>query len=150
MGGLFSAQVQMDYLPGICSAAFFAIRAQPSVPDEGTRPARLLQAGMAVQRFWLMATRLGLAMQPGFATLIFAEYGDRPPSGFTDTRMQRLSAQVSPLLGKDRAGLVFLGRLGEPRQRSTRGRSVRRALSDLTLTISANLPHRLPSHATDG
>jgi sulfur-carrier protein adenylyltransferase/sulfurtransferase len=131
MGGLLSAQVQMDYVPGMRSAAFFAIRMRSPVSEEELRPAHLLQAGMAIQRFWLTATALNLAVQPGFATLIFAEYGDRPPAGFTDRRTQQLSARLTPLLGEDRKGLIFLGRIGVPLQGYKSSRSTRLPLTDL-------------------
>ena len=86
VGGLFSAQVQLDYLPGMRSAAFFTIRMRAPAPKGQSRSPYLLQAGMAIQRFWLTATRLGLAMQPMLAPLCFAWYAH---SGTPFTRNEK-------------------------------------------------------------
>ena len=66
-------RIEMDLLPGLFAAAHFAFRLEkPLEPSD--RPAFLLGAGAAIQRFWLTATSLGLAMQPTLAPLCFASY----------------------------------------------------------------------------
>jgi len=141
VGGILSAQIQMDYVPGLRSAAFFALRIRTRAMDGEPRPVRLLRAGMAVQRFWLTATALRLALQPAFATLVFAEYGSEQQRFTYDERAlsnaQRLGAEAALMFGKNRAGIIFLGRIGEPNRRPTPGRSVRRALDDLLVTSTS-------------
>ncbi len=77
MGSPMFAGLQMDILPGLLSAAYFAFRAPPAAAGS-ERVAQLLRTGQAVQRFWLTATRLGLAMQPCQAVLAFTHYA--PPT----------------------------------------------------------------------
>ena len=72
--GTFSAALEMDYLPILSSAAAFTLR----LPADGPHPIdTLLAAGIHIQRFWLTAARLGLAMQPAMALLVFADYGQK-------------------------------------------------------------------------
>jgi sulfur-carrier protein adenylyltransferase/sulfurtransferase len=134
-GGLLSAQLQMDYLPGMCSAGFFTIRVRAPAPDAQLRPPHLLQAGMAIQRFWLTATRLGLAIQPTMAVLIFADYARKAIPFTSEARAQRWSAALATALRRavDNSdnGLVFMGRIGVPLASPRRSRSARRILADL-------------------
>ena len=96
---------------------------------------RMLRLGGAVQRFWLQAARLGLAMQPGLATLIFAHYGSHNLPFTTDpalrVKARRLSERFQAVLGMHPDRVVFLGRIGEPRPGLPRVRSVRRAVAEL-------------------
>src|SRR5262249_42871589 len=63
LGGATSAALEMDYVPILCCASAFTLRfATPAERDRG--PEDLLRAGEKIQRFWLTATRLGLALQP--------------------------------------------------------------------------------------
>jgi nitroreductase/molybdopterin/thiamine biosynthesis adenylyltransferase len=137
-GGLFSAQVQMDYLPGMCSAGFFTIRMRGPAQEGQSRPPHLLQAGMAIQRFWLTATRLGLAMQPAMAILIFADYGRRAVPFTREARAQRrataLASALRGALHNSDTGLVFMGRIGVPARSPRRSRSTRRLLAGLLVT----------------
>jgi sulfur-carrier protein adenylyltransferase/sulfurtransferase len=136
-GGLFSAQVQMDYLPGMCSAAFFTIRMRAPAPEGQSRPPHLLHTGMAIQRFWLTATRLGLAMQPMLAPLCFAWYA-RSGTPFTrsekaDRTARKLAAKLEHASGVAGNRGLFLGRIGEPQVLARRARSVRCSINDLLL-----------------
>jgi hypothetical protein len=136
-GGLFSAQVQMDYVPGMCSAAFFMIRMRGAVSKDEPQPSQLLRAGMAIQRFWLTATRRGLAVQPTVAPLCFAWYG-RSGTPFTRSdgaqrSARKLAAELEQASGRAGDWGLFLGRIGQPRRLPPRGRSVRRNISDLLL-----------------
>ncbi|MGB8274979.1 MAG: ThiF family adenylyltransferase, partial [Alphaproteobacteria bacterium] len=74
-GGTFAARMQLDYLPGLLCGAHFAIRRNTASNGGRERVPSLLRAGEALQRFWLTATRLGLALQPGMAAVIFGFYG---------------------------------------------------------------------------
>ena len=133
LSGTWMAAAQLDLRPALGSAAFFTLA--PTGPDEGDRVARLLRLGGAVQRFWLTATRLGLAMQPGLATLIFSHYGAHGLSFTSDPALQAkartLAARFQAVLGRHPDSLVYLGRIGEPRPGLPKVRSVRREVADL-------------------
>ncbi len=89
--GTFGASLQMDYLPGLFSAAHFSIRTRLSAEH---RERDLLNAGAALQRFWLNATRLGLAMQPSLAPLAFAYWGRHALPFTTDLKMRVAAARL--------------------------------------------------------
>ncbi|MGI4943753.1 MAG: hypothetical protein ACRYHQ_24835, partial [Janthinobacterium lividum] len=86
-------------------------------------------------RFWLTATRLGLAMQPGLATLIFSHYGAHGLAFTADPGLQakarKLAARFQAVLGRHPDSLVFLGRIGQPRPGLPKVRSIRRDVADL-------------------
>jgi hypothetical protein len=134
LGGTFTAALQMDYLPGLCSAAYFTMRMpEGGSPDERVRA--LLTAGQGIQRFWLTATKLGLAVQPSLAPLAFAHYGKMslPFTGSASQRRasQRLASALEAFLGVTTDELVFMGRIGRPRRRTQISRSTRRPLDEL-------------------
>jgi nitroreductase len=142
-GGTLLARLQMDYLPGIACAAHFAVvRKDGGKGAEGV-PA-LLRAGQALQRFWLTATRLGLAMQPSMAAVIFGFYGRRDIAFTHEPKMRAaaksLAARLNEASGVDPDALLFLGRLGEPRSRRVKPRSVRRPLEQLLLPRNETAP----------
>jgi molybdopterin/thiamine biosynthesis adenylyltransferase/nitroreductase len=125
--GTAPARIQMDYLPGLFCAAHFSIQWN-SLENPPDRTVHLLQAGMSLQRFWLTATRMGLAVQPSLAPLAFLHLAslDRP---FTaDRPMQRagkkLRQRAARILPDGGADTVFMGRMGYPAKpspvRSTR------------------------------
>lgn len=144
-GGTFSAALQLDYLPVVASSAFFVMRfPRQEAPAEG-RSESLLAAGQAIQRFWLTATRLGLAMQPSLALLIFADYGAAGSVVTVDPasirRTRRLAEQFQQQLGVPPADIVFMGRIGEPRPRLPLYRSTRLTLNEL-LQTQAGVEHQ--------
>ena len=123
------ARLQLDYIPGLASAAFFTMRLAggPLTPDR--RVDSLLRAGQSLQRFWLTATRLGLAMQPALAIVAFADYGERN-AAFTADSVQRrkavsLAAAFRGAVGKPASDYVFMGRIGVARPKLPLARSVR-------------------------
>lgn len=66
--GTWAPRLQMDLIPGLACAAHFVLKARQSprgIDD-------YVEAGRAVQRFWLTLTRLGLFMQPEMTPLIFS------------------------------------------------------------------------------
>ena len=88
------AALQMDYAPILASAACFTVRlARPTSAED--HAASLLQAGQRLQRFWLTATRVGLALQPLMATLIFADYGEVKRKFTDDTAVERKAAALA-------------------------------------------------------
>jgi len=136
-GGTLASQLEMDLLPGLFSAGYFLLlrRGEP-VPEE--RDAATIRAGCAVQRFWLTATRLGLALQANIGTLCFANYGRRNIE-FSTARhalpqARRLAERFDRFCAEHDAAaedVVFMGRLGTPRQVPLASRSIRRPLADL-------------------
>jgi nitroreductase len=130
LAGTVAPRLQMDLIPGLACAAHFVLTAQ-------RRPQRIddyIDAGRAMQRFWLTATALGLQLQPELTPLIFSRYV-REGRIFSSARGMQdraadLSRQGAELVG-DKAWetAVFMGRIGagEPAQ----ARSTRRPLRDL-------------------
>ena len=132
--GTSGAVFQMDYLPGLCSAAYFVLRHRTSPGSGDKRVQALLEAGEVIQRFWLTATKLGLAMQPCLATLAFAHYG-KAASPFTADKAVRhkaasLAASAESILGTG-GDILFIGRLGWPRPQKRLCRSTRRSFDQL-------------------
>ena len=134
MGSPFFAGLQMDFLPGLFSAAYFAFH---FLAPRATGPAgisQLLRGGEAVQRFWLTASARGLVLQPCLATLAFAHYGlsDEP---FTVSQPGRrkaklLAHRVIRDLG-DLQSTFFVGRIGFPQAAKLESRSLRVPLAQL-------------------
>jgi hypothetical protein len=130
--GTFSAALEMEYLPILSSATAFTLR----FPADGARSiGTLLEAGVHIQRFWLTAARLGLAMQPAMALLVFADYGQKDfpftiASGLR-VKAKRLADEFRRVFAAGTEDFVFMGRIGEPLPRMSVSRSVRRPVSEL-------------------
>lgn len=132
-GGARSAALQLDWAPALACAGFFTV----ALPPGGARdPESLLRIGGSLLRFWLAATRLGLAIQPGLAMLMFAHYGATGTIFTHDARLRREALRCHRLLralaGADAERLVFIGRIGEPRD-PPRQRSIRLSVPELLL-----------------
>jgi hypothetical protein len=88
-----------------------------------------------MQRFWLTATRLGLAVQPLLATIAFAHYGERGIRFSSEPRLARraqsLARAFRETLGAPAGEVLFVGRIGEPFPRLPTHRSTRRSLAEL-------------------
>lgn len=131
LAGPLVPMLEMDWAPGLaCGAHFVLLHRDGNEMGETD----LLAAGQALQRFWLTATRLGLAMQPAFATLTFSSYGEkgirfsRSPHG--EQQAAVLSKKFKTLFGMPASRIAFIGRIGEPRSASP-ARSTRRPLEEL-------------------
>ncbi|HEY7199872.1 MAG TPA: ThiF family adenylyltransferase [Candidatus Dormibacteraeota bacterium] len=142
IGGSAGPAVEMDLLPGLaCAAHFVLVAAQP--PDSLDD---YLDAGRAVQRFWLTATRVGLQVQPQYTPLVFAEYvRDRvrfTGDGRSWRRAQAIAVRLAGLLGADTVErAVFYGRIGggpPAAARSTRLPVERLLMSASSSTAAAN------------
>ena len=129
--GTRGAAVQLDLLPGLRSAAFFAISA--AQPRQLTLD-ELLGAGQRLQRFWLRATKLGLALQPSLAILLFGHYGSTRAAFTSDPALQAkaeaIAADFPGVVGRRPEEVLFIGRIGEP-QGPSKARSIRRSVADL-------------------
>ena len=114
LGGTLLPRLQMDVLPALaCAGHFILVRRDgpPASIDDW------IEAGRALQRFWLTATSLGLQLQPEFAPLVFSEYArrgqrfSRLPSAWRQaaTLRERFESVVGP---DTLARAVFMGRVG--------------------------------------
>ena len=124
LGGTIAPRVQMDFIPAMGCASHVLIRPQNA-------PASLqdyVLGGVALQRFWLTASSLGLHLQPEMTPLIFRWYvrAGRPISQLTQINdaAVALSKQFEEITGGDmNAPQIFFCRLGNskvPRSRSLR------------------------------
>jgi len=134
-GGTALVKWEMDVLPGFASAAHFSVMAPEGKSVTPLTPEDAVAAGMAVQRFWLTATKLGLAVQPCLAPVIFAAYG-RGDAAFTREkgqvpRARALAAKMDQLYSGEAEKVIFRGRIGVPRSRLHVTRSVRRPLEEM-------------------
>ena len=136
--GTSAAALQMDILPALASSSFFVIRKDAGKSNSSAiapdSTVQTLQTGERLQRFWLTATQLGLAIQPTLAILGFADHGVRGTK-FTDDakslrRAQLLGEQASLTLG-ELSMVQFVGRIGKKRDGIPGPRSVRKPLQDL-------------------
>lgn len=129
LAGTQMPRLLMDFLPAVACAAHIALIARQPVDDiDG-----YVASGRAVQRFWLMASQLGLQHQPAATPLVFARYL-REQRVFTtqadELRVARqLAARLDTLLGGRTGNTVWLGRIGHGRASSAR--SVRLPLKAL-------------------
>jgi len=136
-GGTFASQWEMEVLPGMfCAAHFLLLRRNP--PAAADRDSATIRAGQALQRFWLTATSLGLAMHPSLATLCFAYYGRMGVSFAADAsalpQARRVAARFSRLCALHDAKpdeVFFMGRIGTPQTLPLHSRSIRRPLAEL-------------------
>ena len=132
LAGPLMPVVEMDVVPGLRCAAHFAFTCAqtPTSRDE-----TFLATGQALQRFWLTATSLGLVMQPAFATLAFAYYGERAREFSvepTATKQANAVAQEFHLrFGLGTEQTPFLGRIGRQVAAPPNSRSTRRELTEL-------------------
>jgi hypothetical protein len=130
LAGTWAPRIMMDLLPSLmCGAHVAIVRDAPPVSVDDH-----IEAGRAVQRFWLQATALGLQHQPELTPLIFSRY-IRNGLAFTtapDARKlaQQLHVHSSRTLGPELPRIVWLGRLGEAGP--AEARSTRRSLPELS------------------
>jgi nitroreductase len=151
LGSPLFAGLQMDFLPGLFSAAYFAFRLEQRPAGQQEAVSQLLRAGQAVQRFWLTATSLGLVLQPCLATLAFSYYG-RTGEPFTVSEPERRkAAELASRAGREFSNLdtlFFLGRIGFPRAK-LKSRSLRLPLAQLVRDDTAAQPATPPGAAAE-
>ncbi|HSA59183.1 MAG TPA: ThiF family adenylyltransferase [bacterium] len=133
LAGTLLPRIQLELIPGRNCAAYAALLA----PGPMNGPSDYLDAGRAMQRFWLTATRLGLQLQPQMAPLIFDSYAREKIAFTADQAAIRKTASLSPrlraVLGEDNYPVTaFLARLGWGT--SPVSRSLRKPLSQLLET----------------
>lgn len=142
MGSPFFAGLQMDFLPGIFSAAYFVFRLERAAAP-GEEASQTLRLGQAVQRFWLTATKLGLVLQPCLATLAFSHYGTAGEAFTVSEPERRKAAKLARLAGQalaDFQRVRFLGRIGFPVKAKLESRSLRVPLDRLVRDDATGAP----------
>lgn len=135
LGAPHFASLQMDFLPGLFCASYFAIRLTRQSGEPDAAVVQAIQAGQAIQRLWLTATKLGLVMQPCVAMLAFWSYHVAGRE-FTSARKAvaaagKLAAGAQAIFGECDE-IVFLGRIGWARGKSD-SRSIRLPLNRLVV-----------------
>ena len=129
LAGTVMPRLEMDLLPALACGAHIAIVAD----QEPIGVAGYIEAGRAVQRFWLKATTLGIQHQPSVTPLVFARYLRERRQFTADLALQALAerncTQLAQLLNGDDARTVWLGRLGHGAPANTR--SLRLPLCEL-------------------
>jgi hypothetical protein len=138
LAGHFLPRIELDLFPALLCAAHFVLLAENQL--EGIDD--YVEAGRAVQRFWLMATKLGLQVQPEMTPLIFTRYTHQ---GIPLTKVKAaaqqatdLAAGLESLIGEPSTKAVFMGRIGHGRP--PRARSVRLSLASLMQFSGAGEP----------
>ena len=132
MGATIAPRIQMDFLPGIACAAHLLLIAREK-PDGLSA---YLQAGAALQRLWLTATRVGLHLQPAMTPIIFRWYSrsGRKFSAVPElaVRAEKLTERFEQLAGASPdTHFAFFCRVGE--SKPPWARSIRKSLSDLLI-----------------
>ncbi|WP_137937748.1 ThiF family adenylyltransferase [Chitinivorax sp. B] len=130
LAGTWLPRLQLDLAPGIACGAHFIISASviPQTVDD------YVEAGRALQRFWLTATQLGLQMQPEMTPLIFSWYVQQDRRFSTEDSLwpqaQRLRQRLADLIGEQSLQhAIFIGRIGAGQPATAR--STRLPLSKL-------------------
>lgn len=125
------AQFEISYLPGLFCAAHYLITWKN--PKEKYSPADLVRAGQATQKFWLTATKLGLAMQPNIAPVALSYYHKHNIAFTSDKsiirKTDKLKKSIELFAPVD--DIVFMGRVGFPFSTLMTTRSVRKSLTEL-------------------
>lgn len=130
MGGHLLPRVEMDLLPALACAGHFLVWSERPLDD----PAAQMEAGRALQRFWLTAESLGLQFQPEMVAPLFCRYirTDRlfTRDAWAATEMAVLCKRFSQWMGAQPwAQAAFMGRLG--RSQPVVSRSFRQPLNAL-------------------
>ena len=113
LAGHLTPRIELDLLPGLFCAAHFAIVRNKALLTADD----YVEAGRAVQRFWLTATSLGLQLQPEMTPVIFGRYVregtpfSRMP-GATGTAAKLGSRLEAIMKDVPVSQVAFLGRIG--------------------------------------
>ena len=132
MGGTLMPRLEMDVLPGLLCAAHFTLFAKS---EKKPTKEDFIASGMAIQRFWLTATELGLALHPGYAPIVFSFYGRNKIDFTKDGRARKmaelLDKKCTEIWNGKPEHVRFQGRIGYAQARKAFGRSIRKPLDDL-------------------
>lgn len=114
IGAKFFPKIELGYIPGLFCGAFFAIKAKQTLQTAED----FINAGRASQRFWLMATKLGLQLQPVYLPIMFSNYIRKNITFSSNQEIIQLTEKIKDhtekLIGKENFdSTVFMGRIGE-------------------------------------
>ncbi len=130
LAGTWAPRIELDFIPSLCCAAHFVIHsAKPA-----HRPEDYVEAGRAIQRFWLQASAQQLQLQPEVTPLVFSRYSRESRSFSASSHAMPMAHDIrrrlERLIGQDIAErAVFMGRLGHGA--APTARSVRKPLDQL-------------------
>jgi molybdopterin/thiamine biosynthesis adenylyltransferase len=130
LAGTFLPRIQLDFIPSLKSSAHFAIQADKKI----VATEEYIEAGKAIQRFWLTTTKLGFGFQPEQTPVIFSKYLNNDITFTEDTKVisnAKKGKKMFEALLTNAENTVFLGRIG--RAASPKSRSIRRPLSELII-----------------
>ncbi len=134
LAGTLMPRLEMDIVPGLCAAAHFTLASKKPLNKNDTDA--LLTMGGAIQRFWLTITKLGLALQPSYAALVFGYLGSRriafSKEEILNKKAQKLAANFAQLYEKYINDIVFMGRVGIPAG-ILDSRSLRKPLNEMLI-----------------
>ncbi|MCB1558024.1 MAG: hypothetical protein KDJ50_03770 [Alphaproteobacteria bacterium] len=142
-GGLFLYQWETDICPGIACAGYFMLSLScPIAVGKAEKISQLLEAGMVVQKFWLTADLLGLALSPNHMLLVFSDYIRKEIEFTKDTHelenakklSQRFEAYIRKKFNLQPEKVLLMGRVGSPRERRGLPRSIRLSAENLLIT----------------
>lgn len=129
--GTVTPRIQLDAIPAMMCAGHVLIRTDLpliSVDDH-------VKAGMAIQRFWLTVTALGLHLQPEMTPIIFRWYArsGRKLSALpqVNDEVVELAGRLDSVISEGQGELVFLCRVGH--SMAPKSRSIRKDLGELML-----------------
>jgi hypothetical protein len=128
--GTLMPRIQLDFIPSLKSSAHFAIHADKKI----VTTEEYIEAGKAIQRFWLTTTKLGLGFQPEQTPVIFSKYLDNDISFTQDPKVinnAKKGKKMFDALITGADNTVFLGRIG--RSAPPKSRSIRRPLAELII-----------------
>ncbi|SEL80141.1 Nitroreductase family protein [Colwellia chukchiensis] len=128
--GTLMPRIQLDFIPSLKSCAHFAIQAD----KEASSIEDYVNAGRAIQRFWLTTAKLGLGFQPEQTPVIFAKYLRQNIEFSQDEAVvenaKKGKAMFEALLDNTE-NTLFLGRIG--RSQLPTSRSTRKPLTELII-----------------
>lgn len=130
LAGTWAPRIELDFIPSLCCAAHFVIHS--TKPPHG--PQDYVDAGRAIQRFWLQATAQQLQLQPEVTPLVFSRYSRESRTFSTAAHAMPMAHDIRQrlerLIGRDMAErAVFMGRLGHGT--AAAARSLRKPLERL-------------------
>lgn len=122
LAGTILPRIQLDFIPSLKSSAHFALQSDKKISSTED----YIEAGRALQKFWLTTAKLGLGFQPEQTPVIFAKYLNEDIKFTEDpaviSNAKKGKAMFEGIV-KNADNTIFLARVGRselPKSRSTR------------------------------
>lgn len=125
-GGTFPVQLDYAFMPHIrCAGHFILTRDMESSKTDTLH--RSVKEGQMIQRFWLKATSLGLALQPNYLQIAISrnDYFQKHPLNGIRKKAKKIRDFLQRIAGNPPEQIVLMGRLGVPKDRKVYSRSTR-------------------------